>query len=120
MSGVLKVLNNQSGRRVIIPYKAVTEQMGEFFVFVTQDSTMKSPKDTTQMVKDTIAKQTKIALGPRINDNVIVTKGLQQGQTIITTGFNRLRDGGQVTLGPAPAAAQGAAATGGKPAKQGN
>ncbi|CAN5417625.1 multidrug efflux RND transporter subunit MdtA [soil metagenome] len=84
MSCVLKVLNNQSGRRVQIPYKAVTEQMGEFFVFTAQD---------------TIAKQRKVKLGPRVGTNVVIMDGLKQGDKVITDGFQRLRDGGKITLG---------------------
>ena len=90
MSCVLKVLNDQSGNRVIIPYKSITEQMGEFFVFVSQD---------------TIAKQRKVVLGPRLGDNVVVMSGVNEGDKIITEGFQRLRDGGKITLGN-PAAQQ--------------
>jgi len=84
MSCVLKVLNNQSGQRVQIPYKAITEQMGEFFVFVSQD---------------TIAKQHKVKLGPRIGSDVVIMSGIEAGDKIITDGFQRLRDGGKITLG---------------------
>jgi len=101
MSCVLKVLNSQSGNRLQIPFKAITEQMGEFFVFTAQD---------------TIAKQIKVKLGPRIGLNVVVMDGLKQGDKVITDGFQRLRDGGKITLGP-PAAAPGTA--GQAPAKGG-
>ncbi|GAA4333360.1 efflux RND transporter periplasmic adaptor subunit [Mucilaginibacter gynuensis] len=87
MSGVLQVLNNQSGDRILIPYKSVTEQMGEFFVFTA---------------KDTIALQKKVVLGPRIQDKVIVMDGLEVGDKVITEGFQRLRDSGKITLGPPP------------------
>ena len=83
MSCVLNVLNNESGQRVQIPSKAITEQMGEFFVFVSQD---------------TIAKQFKVKLGPRIGNNVVVLSGLEPGAKVITEGFQRLRDGGKITL----------------------
>jgi RND family efflux transporter MFP subunit len=102
MSAVLKVLNNQSGRRIIIPYKAITEQMGEFFVFVS---------------KDTIAQQKKVTLGPRLQDSVVIMNGLIQGDKIITDGFQRLRDGGKITLGP-PAGAPGASGATGDKGKQ--
>ncbi|RFZ94575.1 efflux RND transporter periplasmic adaptor subunit [Mucilaginibacter conchicola] len=93
MSGVLQVLNDNSGNRVQIPYKAITEQMGEFFVFIS---------------KDTVAEQRKVVLGPRIQANVVIMDGVQQGDKVITEGFQRLRDGGKITLGPpAGAAAQG-------------
>jgi membrane fusion protein (multidrug efflux system) len=101
MSAVLQVLNNESGKRIIIPYKAISEQMGEFFVFVA---------------KDTIAHQQKVLIGPRVQDSVIITQGLIQGDKIITDGFQRLRDGGTITLGnPAQQApADGKAAKTGK------
>ncbi|HVV55517.1 MAG TPA: efflux RND transporter periplasmic adaptor subunit, partial [Mucilaginibacter sp.] len=90
MSCVVKVLNNQSGERIVIPYKAVTEQMGEYFVFVSQD---------------TIAKQRKVTLGPQVGQGVVVLNGLEPGDKVITAGQQRLRDGGKITLGN-PAAQQ--------------
>lgn len=81
MSCVLQVLNSESGDHVIIPYKAVIEQMGEFFVFVS---------------KDTIAEQRKIHLGPRLRDRIVVLDGVNAGEKVITEGFQRLRDGGKI------------------------
>lgn len=103
MSCVLQVLNNQSGNRVQIPYKAVIEQMGEFFVFTARDTTVKdtAADKTVKDRRDTIAKQVKIKLGPRVNDNVVVLDGVKQGDNVITDGFTRLRDGGKVTTGAA-------------------
>lgn len=96
MSVVTKVLNEQSGRRVLIPYKAVTEQMGEFFVFVSQD---------------TIAKQHKVKLGQRVGSDIMVMSGIDAGDKVITEGFQRLRDGGKITLG-APGATGSTGSTG--------
>jgi RND family efflux transporter MFP subunit len=84
MSCVLQVLNSGSGMRVQIPYKAVTEQMGEFFVFVAQD---------------TIALQHKVVLGPRVGANVVIMSGIQAGDKVITDGLQRLRDKGKIVLG---------------------
>jgi len=91
MSGVVKVLNAASGQRILIPTKSLIEQMGEFFVFVSHD---------------TIAKQYKVQLGPRVGTDVVILSGVNEGDKIITDGFQRLRDGGKITLGN-PAAAQG-------------
>ncbi|MES2810311.1 MAG: efflux RND transporter periplasmic adaptor subunit [Bacteroidota bacterium] len=104
MSAALKVLNNQSGSRVIIPYKSVTEQMGEFFVFVVKDSTFK--KEGTAK-RDTIALQRKVTIGPRLSDKIVIINGINVGDIVITEGFQRLRDSGKVAIGvpPAPAAA---------------
>jgi RND family efflux transporter MFP subunit len=84
MSCVIKVLNEQSGNRIIIPAKAVNEQMGENFVFVSLD---------------TIAKQHKVTLGQHIGNNVVILSGINEGDKVITDGFQRLRDGGKITLG---------------------
>lgn len=94
MSCVLRVLNEQSGERLIIPYKAITEQMGEYFVFIAKDS---------------VAAQQKVHLGPRIGDRIVIMDGIQAGDKVITEGFQRLRDGGKIQIG-IPAATTGAPA----------
>ncbi len=94
MSCVLRVLNEQSGERLIIPYKAITEQMGEYFVFIAKDS---------------VAAQQKVHLGPRIGDRIVIMDGIQAGDKVITEGFQRLRDGGKIQIG-IPAAPTGAPA----------
>ncbi|WP_448697902.1 efflux RND transporter periplasmic adaptor subunit [Mucilaginibacter sp. AW1-3] len=99
MSCTLQALNNQSGQQVIIPYKAVVEQMGEYFVFVTRDSTMKSPKDTTKMIPDTVAKQYKVKIGQQINTNIVILSGIKEGDQVVTDGLQRLRDGGRIQVG---------------------
>ena len=99
MAVVLKVLNGQSGNRIMIPLKAVTEQMGEFFVFEAKD--------------DTVAKQVKVTLGPRVGSDVVIMSGVQADDKIITDGIQRLRDGGKITLGT-PAQAGAAQAPKGK------
>lgn len=106
MSCVLNVLNEDSGDRVQIPFKAITEQMGEFFVFTAHD---------------TIARQNKVVLGPRVGTNIVIMKGLQQGDKVITDGFQRLRDGGKITLGNPAAVTAGAGShsAGAAPSKPG-
>lgn len=97
MTTVLRVLNRQSGRRIVIPYKAVTEQMGENFVFVAGDSSK--------------AYQRKVQLGPRLRDQVVIISGIKENDQVVTEGLQRLRDGGQIQTGtPAQAGAQGGAA----------
>ena len=81
----VQIKNNAAdSSMVMIPYKAVTEQMGEYFVFVVNDSSQ--------------AIQQKLSLGPRINDKVIVRQGLNEGDKIITEGFQRLRDSSRVNV----------------------
>lgn len=87
MSCVVNVLNEQSGDRLIIPYKAVTEQMGEFFVFVAKDS---------------IALQRKVQLGPKLRDQIVIMNGIEPGDKVITEGIQRLRDSGKIQIGVPP------------------
>jgi membrane fusion protein (multidrug efflux system) len=94
MSCMLKVLNSESGNHVVVPYKAITEQMGEFFVFVSQD---------------TIARQHRVKVGPRVSDNIVILEGIQAGDKVITEGLNRLRDGGHIMVGAPKKQAPGAA-----------
>ncbi len=61
MSCKVLVLNANAGQQILIPFKAVMEQLGEYFVFIKNDSTVS---------------QTKVSIGPRVNSNVIVLKGL--------------------------------------------
>lgn len=92
MSVVLKVLNQASGMQVVVPYKAITEQMGEFFVFVSQD---------------TIAKQVKVQVGPRVNDKIVILNGINEGDKVITEGLGRLRDKGKIVVGAPKKTAEG-------------
>ena len=78
--------NNTDSLFLLIPYKAVTEQMGEYFVFVVNDSSK--------------AIQHKISLGSRINDKVIVKEGLNEGDKIVTDGGQKLKDSTRVQIGP--------------------
>ena len=76
--------NSADSSMVMIPLKAVIEQMGEYFVFVVNDSSQ--------------AIQHKLSLGPRINDRVVVRQGVNEGDKIITEGFQRLRDSSKVNV----------------------
>ena len=79
MNGTLRVLNNSSTRSVIIPYKAVIEQLGEFFVYIPNDSSKVSQK--------------KVVLGKQLGNNVIVKDGLKEGDKVVVQGVQNLREG---------------------------
>jgi membrane fusion protein (multidrug efflux system) len=83
MSCNVKVLNENSGSQVIIPYKAVVEQMGEYFVYVA---------------KDKKANQVKISLGTKLGQNIIVQNGIEAGQVIVTDGVQKLHNGSVLQL----------------------
>lgn len=79
MSTSVRILNNTSEKSVIIPYKAVTEQLGEFFAYVVGDSNKVS--------------QRRLILGKQIGTNIIVKNGLHEGERIVTQGVQNLREG---------------------------
>ncbi len=83
MSTNIRVKNNSAVQKVLIPFKAVTEQMGEYFVFAIDSSK---------------AVQKKVSLGTRINEKVIILSGLKAGEQIITEGTQKLKDGSPVKV----------------------
>lgn len=82
MNCKIKVKNELSGSVILIPSKAVVEQMGEFFVFLD---------------KGDKAAQVKITPGVHIGDKVIVENGLSPGDEVVTDGIQKLRDGSSLT-----------------------
>jgi membrane fusion protein (multidrug efflux system) len=95
MSAVVKVLNTQSGQRIVVPFKAIVEQMGENFVYAATDSST--------------AQQRKVKLGPRLKDQIVLLEGVKDGDKIVTEGVQKLRDGAKITteVPKAPPAAPG-------------
>ena len=84
MTGRVRVLNNASEKSLIIPFKAVTEQLGEFFVYVVGDSSKVS--------------QQKVVLGKQLGTNVIIKNGLKEGDKIAVQGVQNLKEGSTIKL----------------------
>lgn len=78
----LLVLNKEKGNQMVIPYKAVTEQLGEFNVLVVGDSSK--------------AQQRIIHLGKQVNQDIVVTDGLKKGEVIVVDGVQNVRPGAVV------------------------
>lgn len=85
MSINVRAKNNNEGQFILAPYKAVVEQMGEYFVFVVRDSSKVS--------------QTKVTLGTRINDKIIIKDGLKEGDKVVSEGVQKLKEGTVVNTG---------------------
>ncbi len=94
----VKVLNNNSSKSIVIPFKSVTVQMGEYFVFIIHNNKVS---------------QQRIDIGRNIGDMVIVNSGLKPGEQIVTEGVQKLRDNSPVELSQ-EAAASGTRANTGK------
>jgi membrane fusion protein, multidrug efflux system len=87
MSGTLKVLS-KTQKSVVVPYKAVNEQLGEFFVYLADSAR---------------ATQRKVVLGKQVGKNIIILDGLQVGDSLITEGIQNLREGTPVKVAAPPA-----------------
>jgi len=83
MSGTLKVLSSTTEAALTVPYKAVTEQLGEFFVYVVGEENKVS--------------QRKVTLGRQVGRDVIVNAGLSEGEKIAVEGVQNLREGSVVS-----------------------
>jgi RND family efflux transporter MFP subunit len=104
MSCVLRVHNQDAAPQMVIPGKAVVEQMGEYFVFVAKDTVLAKNDSTQKSSTDTAAAEgpklrafeVKVQLGQTIGPNVIVKSGLNIGDKIIVDGIQSLHDGSPI------------------------
>lgn len=123
MSCVLRVHNQETTPQLVIPNKAVVEQMGEYFVYVAKDTIMaakpdanmgkrsgsggtddtgkskKDKSDTAANKPKLRAVQKKVTLGKTINANIIVLSGLEEGDKIIVDGLQSIHDGSVISIG---------------------
>jgi membrane fusion protein, multidrug efflux system len=83
MSCKVLVLNANAGMQIMIPFKAVLEQLGEYFAFVVNDKNVR---------------QVNITLGPVVKSDIIVLKGLSGNETIVVDGIQRLHDGSEIVI----------------------
>jgi membrane fusion protein (multidrug efflux system) len=78
------------GNKLVIPYKAVTEQLGEFNVFVVGDSSKAEPRV--------------IKVGKQVDQVIVVNSGLKKGEVIVVDGVQNVKPGAKVQAGSAEAA----------------
>jgi membrane fusion protein (multidrug efflux system) len=86
----LQVQNREMGNKLVIPYKAVTEQLGEFNVFVVGDSSKAEPRV--------------IKVGKQVDQVIVVNSGLKKGEVIVVDGVQNVKPGAKVQAGSAEAA----------------
>ena len=77
----VRVKNSSGANALLIPFKAVTEQMGEYFVFVVNGNKVS---------------QRKISIGDDINGMLIVKDGLQSGEKVVVDGIQKIKDNSEV------------------------
>lgn len=89
MSCNVRVANNNSAPVILVPTVAVTEQLGEYFVYIANGNK---------------ATQQKVQLGTVVGNKTIITEGLKGGETIVTDGVQKLHEGSEITTGADAAA----------------
>lgn len=82
MSAVLKIRQRSTEKQLVIPYKAVSEQLGQTTVYVLADSNK--------------VEQRVIRLGIKSGEKAVVTEGLSLGEQVVTEGSINLRHGATV------------------------
>lgn len=87
----VKVLNKASVPQIVIPHKAVIEQLGKYSVYVVGDSSK--------------VEQRIIQTGSTVQDQIVVTEGLNEGEVIVSEGTMKLRPGATIEVTPNTAAA---------------
>jgi membrane fusion protein (multidrug efflux system) len=92
MNATVRLATNNSAPSILIPFKAVTEQLGEYFTYVIGDSSK--------------VKQQKVELGPQIGSNVVIKSGLKAGDKIVVEGVQNLHQGTVITTTPLQPQAQ--------------
>ncbi|MFI5196172.1 MAG: efflux RND transporter periplasmic adaptor subunit [Chitinophagales bacterium] len=109
MSGSVRVRNDDTAQQLLVPGKAIVEQMGEYFVFTAKDTLIASSSDTSGKNKgeqpqapSLHAIQKKVVLGQVIGDRVIIRSGLESGEHVVVDGVQKLHDGSLIVTGGKP------------------
>jgi RND family efflux transporter MFP subunit len=104
MSCVVRVHSQDTGPQLVVPNKAVTEQMGEYFVYVAKDSVFKVNADSLKKAgkpvsnkPKLVAVQKKVQTGQVIGPDIIIKSGVKAGDRIIVDGLQSIHDGSQIT-----------------------
>lgn len=84
MNGTVYVKNKFSEPMIVIPFKAVSEQLGKFSVFVVG--------------ADNKVEQRLVELGSSVGTKVIVLSGLEEGEVIVQDGIMKLRQGSEIIV----------------------
>jgi membrane fusion protein (multidrug efflux system) len=101
MSCVVRVHNQDPTPQLVIPNKAVVEEMGEYFVYVVKDSVVANSGDaagdhTAGKDQRSLAFQKKVQLGAILGPNVIIKNGIEEGDIIVSDGIQSLHNGSPI------------------------
>ncbi len=82
----VRIKNSSNAMQLLVPTKALFEQMGEYFVYVLGDSSKVSLK--------------RISTGAVISDKIVVKDGLVENDKIVIDGVQKMKDGITVKVVP--------------------
>ncbi|HUB62195.1 MAG TPA: efflux RND transporter periplasmic adaptor subunit [Puia sp.] len=107
MSTVVRVHNQDPNPQIVVPSRAVVEQMGEYFLFVARDTVYERPGSDTARKSAVQAEtprlrafQKKVQLGQTIGPNVVIKSGINEGDKIIVDGVQAIHEGSLISTGP--------------------
>lgn len=86
----VRMASGSTDPQLLVPFRAVTEQLGEYFVFVVNGGKVH---------------QQKVSVGAVLGDAVVVQEGVQPGEQIVVDGIQKLREGTRVQASDAHTAA---------------
>jgi membrane fusion protein (multidrug efflux system) len=93
MSCVVRVHNLEQTPQIVIPARAIVEQMGEYFVYMAKDTAADSTAGQSKLK----AEQVKVETGQTIGSNILIRSGLKEGDRIVVDGVQALHDGSPIT-----------------------
>jgi RND family efflux transporter MFP subunit len=101
MSCLVRVHNQDQAPQMVLPNRAIIEQMGEYFVYMAKDTMINNPAAKADSAKDKkkemIAVEKKVQVGQVIGGNIIVKSGVNVGDRIVVDGVQTLHDGVPIT-----------------------
>jgi RND family efflux transporter MFP subunit len=106
-SCVVREHNQDTLPQMLIPGKAIVEQMGEYFVFVAKDTIIARKSDSTQKKETDTAEprpalrafQKKVQVGQVLGAYQIVKSGIKDGERIVVDGVQAIHDGSEINAG---------------------
>ena len=84
MNANVQIRSQSETKQLVIPYRAISEQLGQTSVYVLTDSST--------------VEQRPVRLGLKVTDRVVINEGLALGETVVTDGLINLRPGAKVQV----------------------
>jgi RND family efflux transporter MFP subunit len=118
-SCVLRIHNQETGKKLIVPNRAIVELMGEYFVYLVKDTVAPNLDDSTKAHPVQMAIQKKVQMGQIIAPNVIIKKGVNAGDRIVLDGVQSLHTGSLIDTSKKPDTGKGEKGSKDKPEEPG-